>query len=105
MSIWPSLTSRGSKRTLFVHPYPHGFFMGLGLGCDGMALNKSILIHTVGGQFPNDHFLEALTGILSGELKLDADWPSEAGHGKEQEEYPDHGARNRSQAARKASNC
>ena len=102
MSMWPSLTSRGSKRTLFVHPYPHGFFMGLGLGRDGMALDQVKLLHGVLGQLSEHDLLDALAPILGCKLELHPYGASEGGQGEEEDEHPGHGARNRSHADRKA---
>lgn len=61
-----------------------GRFLGLYFLPHFMALHEVIFIHTVGGEFPRDHLLEALAGILGGEGELDPNVPPEGGHGKEE---------------------
>ena len=103
--MWPNLTSRGSNRTLFVHPYPHGFFMGLGLGCDGMALRQVKLLHGVLSQLSKYNLLNPLAPIEGCKLELHPHGASERWEMEQEDEHPDHGALNRSQAALNASNC
>lgn len=53
-----------------------GRFLGLYFLLHFIALHQVILIHTIGGEFPRDHLLEALAPIQGCKLELHPYLPS-----------------------------